>query len=168
MLNSAPNNSKYHQGVYYPKNLDKVIKLNALGGLYYRSSLEKKMMVYLDMNEKIRNWGAEHLKIPYQKTEYHNESQMLRTTEHLYYPDFYYELLRDDGTVSKVVAEVKPYSETVEPRLATKPTAKQLKNFEYALKMWNKNLSKWQHMIEWCRSKDMDFVIITEKLLGGG
>ena len=46
MINSAPNNPKYHQGVYYPKNKDKVIKMNALGGLYYRSSLEKKMMTY--------------------------------------------------------------------------------------------------------------------------
>lgn len=166
MLNSAPNNSKYHQGIYYPKNLGKVIKLNALGGLYYRSGLEKKMMVYLDMNERITNWGAEHLKVPYQKTEFHNESQELRTTEHLYYPDFYYEMRRDDGSTARVVAEVKPHSETIEPRLPAKPTMKQLKNFEYALKMWNKNLSKWQHMIEWCSRKDMDFVIITEKLLG--
>lgn len=166
MINSAPNNSKYHQGIYYPKNKDKVIKLNALGGLYYRSSLEKKMMTYLDMNEKIRVWGAENLKIPYQKTEYHNESQQLRTTEHIYYPDFYYEIYKDSETINKVVAEVKPHSETVEPRLAHNPTAKQLKNFEYALKMWNKNLSKWEYMIDWCRKKDMQFVIITEKLLG--
>lgn len=166
MINQAPNNSKYHQGIFYPKNKDKVIKLNALGGLYYRSSLEKKMMVYLDINEKIKFWGAEHLKIPYQKTEYHKESQDFRTTEHIYYPDFYYELIRDDGTILRTVAEVKPYSETIEPRLAQNPTAKQMKNFEYALKMWNKNLSKWQYMIDWCEKKDMKFVIITEKLLG--
>lgn len=166
MINSAPNNSKYHQGVFYPKNKDKVIKMNALGGLYYRSSLEKKMMTYLDLNDKIVNWGAENLKIPYQKTEWHNESKQVKTTEHIYYPDFYYEIVKEDGSVSKIVAEVKPYSETVEPRLQKNPTAKQLKNFEYALKMWNKNLSKWEYMIEWCKRKDMQFIIITEKLLG--
>ena len=42
MINSVPNNKKYHQGLFIPINKDKVIKLNSLGGLYYRSSLEKK------------------------------------------------------------------------------------------------------------------------------
>ncbi len=149
MINQAPNNSKYNQGIYYPKNKDKVIKLNAKGGLYYRSSLEKKMMVYLDMNEKIKFWGAENLKIPYKKSEYHKESQEVRTTEHIYYPDFYYEILQEDGSTSKVVAEVKPYSETIEPKLNKTPTLKQLRNFEYALKMWNKNLSKWENLLDW-------------------
>jgi hypothetical protein len=37
MLNSKPNNSQYHQGLYVPKNKDKVIKLNSQGGLFYRS-----------------------------------------------------------------------------------------------------------------------------------
>jgi hypothetical protein len=165
MINSAPNNPKYNQGIYYPKNKDKVIKLNAKGGLYYRSSLEKKMMHYLDFNDKIINWGAENIKIPYQKTEMHNESQQLRITEHIYYPDFYYEILSEDGTLHKVVAEVKPESETIEPRLPINPTTKQLKNFEYALKMWNKNLSKWEYIIDWCNRKGMRFIIITDKIL---
>lgn len=43
MINSAPRqNKKYNQGLFVPKNKDKVIKLNSQGGLYYRSSLEKK------------------------------------------------------------------------------------------------------------------------------
>ncbi len=42
MINSKPSNSSYHQGNYVPDNKDKVIKLNSLGGVYYRSSLEKK------------------------------------------------------------------------------------------------------------------------------
>lgn len=167
MLNSAPKQGgKYHQGLFTPANKDKVIKLNSQGGLYYRSGLEQKMMIYLDNNDKIINWGAEHLKIPYTKTEWISESQDYRTTEHTYYPDFYYELKREDGTISKVVAEVKPYSETIEPVLKPNPSAKQLKNFEYALKMYNKNLSKWSYMIDYCQRKGFDFIIITEKVLG--
>lgn len=167
MLNTAPKQtSKYKQGLYIPKNKDKVIKLNSQGGLYYRSGLEHKMMVYLDNNPKIINWGAEHLRIPYMKTEWVSESQDYKTTEHNYYPDFYYELKREDGTTSRVVAEVKPSSETEEPKLSSNPTAKQMKNFEYALKMYNKNLSKWTYMIEFCQRKGFEFIIITEKLLG--
>jgi hypothetical protein len=166
MLNSKPNNSQYHQGLYVPKNKDKVIKLNSQGGLFYRSGLEQKMMIYLDNNEKISMWGSENLKVPYTKTEWLSEAQEYKTSEHTYYPDFYYELKREDGSISKVVAEVKPYSETIEPVLKQNPTAKQLKNFEYALKMYNKNLSKWSYMIDYCQKKGFEFIIITEKLLG--
>jgi hypothetical protein len=166
MLNSAPRQpGKYKQGLYVAKNRDKVIKENAQGGLYYRSSLEHKMMIWLDSNESVKIWGAEWLKIPYEKTEWNNSLQGLQTTQHNYYPDFYYELLRKDGSISKVVAEVKPKSETEEPKLTHNPTAKQLKNFEYALKMWNKNLSKWKYMIEYCERKGFDFIIITEEML---
>jgi hypothetical protein len=167
MLNSAPKQpGKYKQGLYTPKNKDKVIKLNSQGGLFYRSGLEQKMMIYFDNNDSIINWGAEHLRIPYTKTEWVSESQEFKTTEHTYYPDFYYELRRSDGTVSKVVAEVKPKSETMEPKIPANPTSKQLKNFEYALKMYNKNLSKWTYMIEYCEKKGFEFIIITEELLG--
>jgi hypothetical protein len=123
------------------------------------------MMIYLDNNENIRSWSSEYIKIPYEKTEYVNETQMWETTKHTYYPDFYYELVRSDGSVTKVVAEVKPSTETREPKIPQNPTAKQLKNFEYALKMWNKNLSKWKYMIEWCERKGFEFIIITEERL---
>ena len=56
MINSKPNNSKYHGGNYIPINKDKVIKLNAERGVYYRSSWEKKIMFWLDNNEKITKW----------------------------------------------------------------------------------------------------------------
>jgi hypothetical protein len=162
MLNSKPNNSNYNQGNYVPKNKDKVLKLNNNGGVYFRSSWEKKIMTWLDLNEKIIKWGAECMKIPYQMTHFDNGDT--RVKEHCYYPDFYYELKREDGSISKVVAEVKPYSETIEPKLSSNPTAKQMKNFEYALKMYNKNLSKWTYMIEYCQRKGFEFIIITEKV----
>jgi hypothetical protein len=166
MLNSAPKqNDRYRQGLFIPKNRDKLIKANSKGGVYYRSGLEHKMMIYLDNNESIKVWSSEYIKIPYEKTEWVNETKMWETSQHTYYPDFYYELVRSDGGISKVVAEVKPSSETREPKLPNNPTAKQLKNFEYALKMWNKNLSKWKYMIEWCERKGFEFIIITEERL---
>lgn len=166
MLNSAPRSGGlYKQGLFVPKYKDKLIKANSKGGVYYRSGLEQKMMIYLDNNENIRVWSSEYIKIPYDKTEYNNSTHDWETTSHTYYPDFYYELVRSDGSISKVVAEVKPSSETKEPKLRPNPTAKQLKNFEYALKMWNKNLSKWKYMIEWCERKGFEFIIITEERL---
>lgn len=166
MLNNIPNKpTKYKQGLFIPTNKEKLIKENAQGGVYYRSSLEHKMMIWLDKNVNIKMWGSENLKIPYEKTEWSNSIQGLQTTQHNYYPDFYYELTRKDGSISKVVAEVKPKSETEEPKLPHNPTAKQLKNFEYSLLSWNKNLSKWKYMIEYCERKGFEFVIITEEIL---
>ena len=165
MLNSKPNNSNYHQGLYIPKNKDKVLKLNNQGGLYYRSGLEKKAMIFFDYSDKVIRWSAEGFKVDYVKTDWDNDKQGLVSSKHNYYPDFYYEMKKSDGSIVKVVAEVKPHSETVEPILKENATVKQLKNFEYSLKMWNKNLSKWKYMIAFCEKKGFEFIIITDKFL---
>jgi len=163
MLNSAPRqNNKYHQGLYIPENKDKVIKLNGQGGIFFRSGLEKKLMIWLDRNPNIISYASEHIRIPYEKTDFNQKTQELQTTSHGYYPDFYYELKKSDGSISRVIAEVKPKSETMEPKVPINPTSKQLKNLKYSLDMWNKNLSKWKAMIEYCERKGFEFIIITE------
>ena len=70
MINSKPSNSNYNSGNYIPKNKDKVLKLNTQGGVYFRSSWEKKIMVWLDLKPEIIQWGAECLEIPYQITQF--------------------------------------------------------------------------------------------------
>ncbi len=109
MLNSKPNNTNYSQGNYIPKNKDKIIKLNTIGGVYYRSSWEKKIMTWLDHNEKITKWGAECMRIPYQMTHFDNGD--MKVKEHCYYPDFYYEMRNENGQLRQVVVEVKPMKE---------------------------------------------------------
>ena len=41
-------------------------------------------------------------------------------------------------------------------------TLKKLKNFEYDLKMAQKNSEKWKTMIKFCDKKGWEFIIITE------
>ena len=166
MLNSAPNKtSKYKQGLFIPKNKEKCIKLNNQGGLFYRSGLEHKLMVYLDNNESVVHWNTELIKIPYRKNAWNNQLLEMTETDHTYYPDFYYELKKSDGTMSRVVAEVKPDHETKPPKVPNNPTAKQLKNFEYSLKEYSNTLDKWKYCIEWCKTKGFEFIIITDKIL---
>ena len=166
MLNSKPNNSKYHGGNYIPQNKDKVIKLNTEGGLYYRSSWEKKIMFWLDNNEKITKWGAECLQIPYQMTHFDNGDAKIK--KHVYHVDFYYEM-RIDGVLKQIVVEVKPKKEynmvialNEGKLLVPEKGTKKLKNFEYDLKMAYKNKNKWETMINWCNKKGYEFIIITE------
>jgi len=106
MINSKPNNpGKYNQGNYVPVNKDKVLKLNTEGGVYFRSSWEKHIMVWLDHKEEVIKWGAECMKIPYQMTHYKGGDVSVKS--HTYYPDFFYEM-RINGVLKQVVVEVKP------------------------------------------------------------
>jgi hypothetical protein len=168
MINSIPNNEKYHQGNYVPKNKEKVLKLNNLGGIFFRSSWEAKIMKWLDYNDKIIRWGAECLRIPYEIKELINGVLQIKT--HSYYPDFYYELKLSDNSLKKVVAEVKPKNEYNDAVLFTegkfevpeKISSKKLKSLEYRFKMAQRNAEKWKTMINWCNLKGYDFIIITE------
>jgi hypothetical protein len=168
MLNSAPKNKNYHQGNFIPKNKDKVLKLNSNGGIYYRSSWELKIMTWLDSSEKVSMWGAECITIPYQMTHFDNGDIKVKT--HNYYPDFYYEMKLNDIVVKKVIAEVKPKKEFEmvvalqenKLEIPKSTTVKKLKNFEYDLKMAQKNRDKWNTMIKFCEKKGWEFIVITE------
>jgi hypothetical protein len=168
MLNSAPNNSKYNQGNYIPKYKDKLVKLNSQGGVYFRSSLEKRLMLYLDHNEKITRWGAECMKVNYQRQNLNGDG----IKNHTYYPDFYYELRDDQGVLKQVVVEVKPMKDYKMVQMLREKKLKvpekglkKLKNFEYDLKEAYKNKCKWDAMIKWCNKKGYKFIIITEEHL---
>jgi hypothetical protein len=167
MINSKPNNSRYHGGNYIPKNKDKVLKLNTEGGVYYRSSWEKKIMFWMDMKPEIFQWGAECLEIPYQMTHFDNGDTRIKN--HRYYPDFFYRMRTPDGSLKEVVVEVKPQKEYEmvlklnEGKLNIPSDGlKKLKSFEYDLKMAYKNKIKWETMISWCNKKGYEFIIITE------
>jgi len=172
MLNNRPIASNtYSQGLYIPVNKDKVVKLNSQGGLFYRSSWEKKIMIWLDSNPSIMKWMAEGIEIPYFSKEVVNGE--LENIKRRYYPDFYYKIKKSDGSIEEVIAEVKPKKEVdnvvmfkegkfiIPPKISTK----KMKNLEYDFKMAQKNSSKWDSMIEWCKSKGMKFIIITEEHL---
>lgn len=168
MLNSKPNNKKYHQGNFIPVNKDKVYKMNNQGGVFYRSSWEYKIMKWLDMNESIVIWGAECFEIPYEMT--HFEAGDFKIKNHRYYPDFFYKMKMSDGSIKEVVAEVKPQKEyqivldLIQGRLSVPKDGnlKKLKSFEYELKLGQKNRDKWETMISWCNLKGYEFIIITE------
>lgn len=172
MLNSKPNNKNYHQGNFIPTYKDKVLKLNTQGGIYYRSSLEIKVMKYLDNNPNIIKWGAECLSIPYQLTHYETNGD-INLKKHTYYPDFYYEIKSRDGSIKQIIAEVKPMKEflmvqklnEMNFKIPDNPTLKNLKNIEYDIKMAQKNSEKWAAMIKFCDKKGYNFIIITEETL---
>jgi hypothetical protein len=170
MLNSKPNNKNYNSGNYIPINKEKVIKLNNEGGLYYRSSWEKRVMIWLDNKKEIIRWGAECISVPYQITEV--KRGLLGVSTKTYFPDFYYEIKTDEG-IQKVVLEVKPDKEYQDAVLFSEGkfsvpdniTLKKLQGLEYRFKMAQKNSEKWQNVIKWCEKRGYQFVIMTENQL---
>lgn len=108
MINNKPNGvGNYRQGNFLPENPSKVYKLNSENGLYYRSSWELTAMRYFDQHKKVSLWGAECIEIPYQMKK-PDKFGILSVSNHRYYPDFYYKLEMDDGTLREILMEVKP------------------------------------------------------------
>lgn len=106
--------------------------------------------------------------IPYQMSEV--VKGILQAKSHVYYPDYYYEMRRPDGSLKQVVIEVKPAREYNDVQLFSEGkfeikenmTSKQLVNLEYRFKMAQRNKAKWETMIAWCERKGYEFIIITE------
>ena len=137
-----------YKGLFKPKNPSKY-KGN-INEIVYRSSWEKKMMIYCDTTASVIEWGSEELVIPYLSPwdgRYHR-----------YFPDFYVKVKRADGKLKKMIIEVKPKKYTVEPKIPKRKT----KSFVKEVYEWGKNTAKWQAAREYCRDRNMDFVILTE------
>jgi len=137
-----------YKGRYTPKNPQKY-KGNPRG-IIYRSSWERKMMVYCDTNKAILEWGSEEIIIPYLSPW---DGRI-----HRYFPDFYIKVKQSSGTIKKFIIEVKPKNQCAPPAESRKKTRRWYKE----AKAWGINSAKWKYATEWCASNDMEFKILTE------
>jgi len=147
---------KYYHGFYQVKNIDKYI--GNPKKCFFRSKWEYFFMIYCDNTDSIKRWSSESITIPYQdeKGKYHR-----------YIPDFLIERIdkNDPMRFDRVIIEVKPYKETQKPMKPVKQTLQALKNYEYQLKTFQKNLFKWSRSKDWAKKNGYMFVIMTEKHL---
>ena len=122
--------------------------------IIYRSLWERKFMVYCDRNDRILEWGSEEFFIPYRSP--------LDGKIHRYFPDFYVKVKTKQNTIKKWVVEVKPKAQTRPPRTPKRKTKK------YITEVRNSaiNDAKWKNAIEYCKDRNMEFIIITEDELG--
>lgn len=135
-----PTNTKKYKG-----NVDKI---------YYRSLWERKFMVYCDRNDSILEWGSEEVIIPY--------ISPLDGRRHRYFPDFYIKVRQQNGTIKKILIEVKPKKYCGPPDVPKKKT----KRFVNEVRQWGVNQAKWEAAIEWCNDRGIEFKILTEDHLG--
>ena len=142
-----------YKGRYTPKNPQKY-KGNPRG-IIYRSSWERKMMVYCDTNKAILEWGSEEIIIPYLSPW---DGRI-----HRYFPDFYIKVKQHGGSLKKFIIEVKPKKQCKPPLKSPKRKTKQ---WYKEVKAWSINSAKWKYATEWCDNNDMEFKVLTEDHLG--
>jgi hypothetical protein len=137
---------------YYPSFPNKY-KGN-VNNIICRSSWERKMCRWCDLNENVLQWGSEEFSIPYLSP--------IDNRVHKYFPDFLVKLKENSGRVKTYVIEVKPKKQTRPP----KTPKRQTKSYIYEATEYAKNQAKWKAAQEFCDDRRIEFKIITEDELG--
>lgn len=139
----------FQQGRYELRNPEKYT--GDTSNVIYRSSWEKRLMVFFDTHESILKWGSEEVVVPY--------FWEADGKHHRYFPDFIVSMRTSKGIV-KMMLEVKPYSQTLEPK---KTKGKREKTFMNEVMTYTKNQAKWNAANVFCKDRGWIFRIITEK-----
>lgn len=143
--------SQYNQGKFIPKNPHKYI--GNVHEIFYRSSWEKKFMIFLDLHEQIEQWASEELAIPYVSP--------VDNKVHRYFPDFLIKKKTPKGVEVNLI-EVKPSKQTQMPVIKKNTRRKLNEVITYAV-----NQNKWKAAEEYCKDRGWKFLVITEKELFG-
>jgi len=147
--NIIPKVSKYHQGRFNPKNPQKY--KGDPRQIIFRSSWERRFMVYCDRSPDIIEWSSESVIIKYLSP--------LDKKIHQYWPDFFIKVKQADGSHKKFIIEVKPKKQCSPPPIAPK---RKTKTWVSEVKTWGINSAKWKYATEWCANNDMEFKVLTE------
>lgn len=140
------------QGIYKPQNPHKY-KGN-FDNIVFRSSWERRVMVYLDTNPSILEWNSEEIVIPYMSP--------IDNRIHRYFVDFYVKAKTKDNLIKEMLWEVKPESQTVQPKQQKRIT----KRYINEVTTWGVNEAKWKAANGFCKDRGWAFMLITEKNLG--
>jgi len=138
-----------YKSKYKPENPNKYI--GNPNNIICRSSWERKMCKYLDLNENVIKWASEEFSIPYYS--------LVDNKWHKYYPDFLCEIKNKEGEIKTYVLEVKPLKQTKQPE--NKSGKKNLQE----MARFSINKSKWEAAKKLCDENGWIFKLITEKEL---
>jgi hypothetical protein len=141
----------YKQGFFKPQNPKKYI--GDPTNIVYRSGWEKRVMDWCDTNSNVKQWCSEEIVIPYKSP--------VDNRWHRYFVDFYVEAVRSDGQTVKMLLEVKPKAQTLEPT----PSKRKTKRYITEVVTYGVNQAKWKAAEEYCKDKGWQFLLITEEQL---
>ena len=138
----------YKQGFFSPKFPKKYI--GDPTNIVFRSGWERRVMQSLDENTNVLRWASEEIIVPY--------ISPIDNRPHRYFVDFYVEARAIDGSVKKMLLEVKPAAQTQPPKSPKRRT----KRYISEVMTYGVNEAKWKAAEEYCKDKGWEFRIITE------
>lgn len=122
--------------------------------IVYRSLWELKFMKWCDNNVSVVEWGSETVIVPYLSP--------IDNKVHRYFVDFYIKIKNKNNAIEKYLIEIKPERFTKPPEIPKKKTKRFIDEvFQYGV-----NDAKWKAAFEFCKDRNMKFIILTEKDLG--
>jgi hypothetical protein len=139
---------RYKQGKFIPRNPEKY--KGDPNGIIFRSGLELSYFNFFDTRKNVVAWASEEFFVPYIGPD---------GKRHRYFVDVYLEVKGADGTIRKFIAEIKPHSETREPRPQKRNT--QAHKRRWATYMVNR--CKWDAAEKFAEKNGLEFVYLTEK-----
>ncbi len=145
--------SGYIQGYFKPSNPEKYV---GPAPIIYRSSWERKFMIYCDTRPEVVSWSSEPVEIKYWFS--------MDNKEHTYHPDFYMKVLAN-GKTTEYLVEIKPESHLTKPLPPTKHSKKALENYKYIAEQYVKNRDKYVAAKAWAQNRGWQFIVLTEKSL---
>lgn len=143
--------SRFNQSVYNPINPSKYVGTMPI---VCRSSWERKVCKFLDLNPAILKWMSESIVVPY--------ISPVDNKVHRYFTDFAVQYKTKSGLVKNVVIEVKPAAQTKPP----KKQGKKKERFLQEIITYEINQAKWAAADAWCKQRNMEFWVLTEHDLG--
>ena len=141
----------YHQGLFKPKNPKKY--MGNANNIVYRSSWEKKMLIYLDSHPDVISYASEEFFIPYLSP--------IDNKLHKYYPDMLVKRRNKQGIVETLVVEIKPKHQTQPPTTKKSKRIMLEESVTFAI-----NQAKWKAAENFCADRKWKFVVLTEENLG--
>lgn len=111
-------------------------------------------MKWCDSSISVVEWGSETVIIPY--------ISPIDNKVHRYFVDFYIKVKTKTNSIEKYLIEIKPEKFTKPPEIPKKKTKRFIDEvFQYGV-----NDAKWKAAFEFCKDRNMKFIILTEKDLG--
>lgn len=144
--------ARWDQAFYRPKNPRKY--KGDPTQIVYRSSWEKRVMLWLDMHPACIEWSSETTVIPYRSPV---DEKM-----HRYFVDFTVTMRQKNGEAKTFLLEVKPASQTVRPTKGKKRE----KTFLNEALTYEVNNAKWEAARKYASERGMEFLIVTEYDIG--
>ena len=141
--------NKFQKGVFAPVNPD---KYHGTLPITFRSSWERRYMVWLDTTSNVIQWNSETLVIPYMSPV---DNKM-----HRYFVDFVATFKTKSGEEKTYAIEIKPLNQMLPPKTRNK------ERLITEAKTYSVNQAKWDAATKFCKSTGIEFIVLNEKDLG--